>query len=72
MIILGINVILVVSLNLSNGFTGVFSLGHVGFMAIGAYTAAILTLPVTPQGGEPARPSGLAPAVVRCRSCRRR
>ena len=30
-IIIGINLILVVSLNLSNGFTGVFSLGHVGF-----------------------------------------
>ncbi len=45
-IIIGINVILVVSLNLSNGFTGVFSLGHIGFMAIGAYTASVLTLPV--------------------------
>jgi len=45
-IIIGINVILVVSLNLSNGFTGVFSLGHVGFMAIGAYTASVLTLPL--------------------------
>lgn len=44
-IIIGINVILVVSLNLSNGFTGVFSLGHVGFMAIGAYSASLLTLP---------------------------
>ncbi len=44
---LGISIILVVSLNLSNGFTGVFSLGHVGFMAIGAYTAAILTLPLS-------------------------
>ncbi len=44
-IIIGINLILVVSLNLSNGFTGVFSLGHVGFMAIGAYVASILTLP---------------------------
>jgi branched-chain amino acid transport system permease protein len=43
---IGINVILVVALNLSNGFTGVFSLGHVGFMAIGAYTASILTLPL--------------------------
>ncbi len=46
-IVIGINVILVVGLNLSNGFTGVFSLGHVGFMAIGAYTAALLTLPVS-------------------------
>lgn len=41
-----ISIILVVSLNLSNGYTGVFSLGHIGFMAIGAYTAAILTLPL--------------------------
>ncbi len=44
--IIGINVILVAALNLSNGFTGVFSLGHVGFMAIGAYVSAILTLPL--------------------------
>ena len=43
---LGIFVILVVSLNLANGFTGVFSLGHVGFMALGAYGSAILTLPL--------------------------
>ena len=43
---IGINLILVVALNLINGYTGVFSLGHIGFMAIGAYTAAILTLPV--------------------------
>ena len=47
MIGLAISIILVVSLNLSNGFTGVFSLGHVSFMAIGAYAAAILTLPVS-------------------------
>ena len=39
----GINVILAVSLNLINGFTGQFSLGHAGFMAIGAYSAAMLT-----------------------------
>jgi len=43
---LGISIILVVALNLSNGFTGVFSLGHIGFMAIGAYSAAILTMPL--------------------------
>ena len=43
---LGIFLILVLSLNLSNGFTGVFSLGHIGFMALGAYTSAILTLPL--------------------------
>lgn len=43
---LGVFIILVVSLNLSNGFTGVFSLGQIGFMALGAYIAAILTLPL--------------------------
>src|SRR5450631_4873662 len=41
---IGINVILAVSLNLINGHTGQFSLGHAGFMAVGAYTAASITL----------------------------
>ena len=40
---IAINVILAVSLNLINGYTGQFSLGHAGFMAIGAYTAAVIT-----------------------------
>ena len=35
-----------VSLNLLNGFTGLFSLGQAGFMMIGAYTYSILTIPV--------------------------
>src|SRR5690554_3318690 len=39
-----INVILVVSLNLINGFTGQFSIGHAGFFAIGAYLSAYLTV----------------------------
>lgn len=39
----GINITLAVSLNLINGFTGQFSLGHAGFMSIGAYTSAVLT-----------------------------
>jgi len=38
-----LNIILGVSLNLINGITGQFSLGHAGFMAIGAYTTAVLT-----------------------------
>lgn len=42
----GIYIILGLSMNLINGFTGLFSLGHAGFMAIGAYTVAILTMPV--------------------------
>ena len=40
----GIYIILALSLNLLNGFTGLFSLGHSGFMAIGAYTCALLTM----------------------------
>lgn len=42
-ILLCINIILVVSLNLINGFTGQFSIGHAGFMAVGAYLSAIVT-----------------------------
>lgn len=38
--------ILGLSMNLINGFTGLFSLGHAGFMAIGAYTTALCTLSV--------------------------
>lgn len=44
--LIGINIALVVSLNLTNGFCGVFSLGHAGFMAVGAYISAILALPL--------------------------
>jgi len=39
-----IYIILALSLNLLNGFTGIFSLGHAGFMAIGAYICALLTM----------------------------
>jgi branched-chain amino acid transport system permease protein len=40
---IGVNLILAVSLNLINGYTGQFSLGHAGFMSVGAYTAAVIT-----------------------------
>ena len=40
-----------VSLNLLNGFTGLFSLGQAGFMMIGAYTYSILTIPVAERAG---------------------
>ncbi|MBI1871531.1 MAG: branched-chain amino acid ABC transporter permease [Chlamydiae bacterium] len=43
LIYIGINIILAVSLNLINGQTGQFSIGHAGFMAIGAYVSASLT-----------------------------
>lgn len=36
--------VLGLSMNLINGFTGLFSLGHAGFIAIGAYTSALLTM----------------------------
>jgi len=36
--------IFALSLNLINGFTGLFSLGHAGFIALGAYTTALLTM----------------------------
>src|SRR5215212_7002664 len=40
----GISIILAVSLNLITGFTGQFSIGHAGFMAVGAYTSVYLTV----------------------------
>lgn len=43
--LIAINTILALSLNLVYGFTGMFSLGHAGFMAIGAYISALLVLP---------------------------
>jgi branched-chain amino acid transport system permease protein len=44
----GINIILATSLNLVNGYMGEFSLAHAGFMAVGAYTSALLTMHVLP------------------------
>lgn len=43
--LVAINIILALSLNLIYGFTGLFSLGHAGFMAIGAYVSSLLILP---------------------------
>ena len=45
----GINIILAVSLNLVNGYMGEFSVGHAGFMAVGAYIAALLTTELIPD-----------------------
>ncbi|UFS69294.1 branched-chain amino acid ABC transporter permease [Geomonas sp. RF6] len=42
--IIGMNIILVASLNLVNGYMGEFALGHAGFMAVGAYAAALIAL----------------------------
>jgi branched-chain amino acid transport system permease protein len=43
LLIAGINIILAVSLTVVNGFTGQFSMGHAGFMAVGGYVAAALS-----------------------------
>ena len=43
------NIIMVVSLNLVTGILGELTLGHAGFMAVGAYTSAIMTSLVFPQ-----------------------
>ena len=40
----GISITMAVSLNLINGFTGQFSIGHAGFMAVGAYTSAFFSI----------------------------
>lgn len=45
---IGINIILTLSLNLINGYMGEFSVGHAGFMAVGAYIASFLTVKVIP------------------------
>ena len=45
----GINIILAVSLNLVNGYTGQFSLGHAGFMSVGAYFSAAVSLFLVPR-----------------------
>jgi branched-chain amino acid transport system permease protein len=43
-VLICINIILSSSLNLINGFTGQFSIGHAGFMAVGAYLSAVITV----------------------------
>ena len=60
MMYVGINIILTVSLNLVNGYMGEFSLAHAGVMAVGAYTAALLTQKVLPVAAYP----GLFPLAV--------
>lgn len=44
-------IMLALGLNLINGFTGMFSLGHHGFFAVGAYASAAFALFVVPDGG---------------------
>jgi len=48
----GITIVLAVSLNLINGHTGQFSLGHAGFMAVGAYTCASFSMKIGSQAND--------------------
>ena len=61
LILIGINIVLAVSLNLVNGFTGQFSIGHAGFMAVGAYASAMFTFKV---GAPLAASLGMLPSPV--------
>ena len=66
---IGINIILAVSRNLVNGYTGQFSLGHAGFMAVGAYLSAAVSLFIAPDylgadGGTAVRQGGLFIAAL--------
>ncbi len=49
LIMIGINIILSASLNLVNGYMGEFSVGHAGFMSLGAYASAVLTVKLLPD-----------------------
>jgi branched-chain amino acid transport system permease protein len=53
LILMQINIILAISLNLINGVTGMLSLGHAGFMAVGAYASALLSIWLTKSGFVP-------------------
>jgi branched-chain amino acid transport system permease protein len=62
---IAINIVLAEALNLFNGFTGLFSLGHVGFMAIGAYASSILSLPLAAKAASlPDLPAWLGSAQL--------
>jgi len=60
----GINVILAVGLNLINGTTGQFSIGHAGFMAVGAYGAAFVGVKLAGPVHGVLGTGGLANAVI--------
>ncbi|HKR10679.1 MAG TPA: branched-chain amino acid ABC transporter permease [Pyrinomonadaceae bacterium] len=59
----GISIILAVSLNLITGFTGQFSIGHAGFMAVGAYSSVFLTVYYS-QSWETALTGILGPTIA--------
>jgi len=62
LVALGINIILCMSLNLVNGYMGEFSVGHAGFMGIGAYASAVVSVKLL--GGGAAVVGGFPMAVL--------
>jgi len=60
----GINVILAVGLNLINGTTGQFSIGHAGFMAVGAYACAFVGVHLAPHVAAALGAGALADGVT--------
>ena len=64
--IICINIIMSASLNLINGYTGQFSLGHAGFMAVGAYTSVVLTKNFEVPFGLALLAGGLVAALLGC------
>jgi branched-chain amino acid transport system permease protein len=64
LLISGINIILAVGLNVINGTTGQFSIGHAGFMAVGAYTAAFVGVHLAPHVAAALGAGAVADAVT--------
>jgi branched-chain amino acid transport system permease protein len=63
-VLCGVNIMLAVSLNLINGFTGQFSIGHAGFMALGAYGSAMFSLHVGQKWAAAAAAAGVPPVAA--------
>ncbi len=63
-VLCGVNIMLSVSLNLINGFTGQFSIGHAGFMALGAYGSAMFSLHVGEKWVAAAVAAGAPPVIA--------
>jgi branched-chain amino acid transport system permease protein len=64
LLLAGINIILAVGLNLINGTTGQFSIGHAGFMAVGAYAGAFVGTELAPAVSGALGAGALADAVT--------
>jgi branched-chain amino acid transport system permease protein len=60
----GVNVMLAIALNLVNGTTGQFSIGHAGFMAVGAYAGSIASGVLDARLGTPMAPVTLVLSAI--------